>query len=546
MHPERIGPYVIDKKIGSGGMGAVYLGRHETTGEVAAVKVLPASLAREEGFVQRFNREIEAMQKVSSPYIVKLFESGVDGETYYYSMEYVDGETLTARLRRDRKIEWPQAVELALQICLALKAAHDAGVIHRDLKPSNLLLATDGTCKLTDFGVAQVFATNRLTVTGGVIGTAEYMSPEQAQGHRATKRSDLYSLGAVLYVMLTGRPPFTGTTTVEILQKHRYGQFDRVARYVPDIPRWLDELVSQLLEKAPEKRPPDALVLSRQLREALRRSTEQDVSETLVSVAGIGEGETQALAADGGFGPTFMRDMVRAEIEQATVQTPLQKLADNTWVLLTALVLLIATPVAIYRWSSSLTDDEKFERGVALMDESPGSDWIAARDQYFLPLIESDAAAWTPKVQPYLDDVEAYEMERELLKRRRRNATPQDEFERLLLGIRAAWEAGDLRGAERDLHAAKVVAAVDQERSRFAPLIDRWLLQLTDELPDDQQLSEFLAGQQAVIAKEREKRPEVAEQLREALMILYRDDPAALEKLTAPTSEQSPSETKTE
>lgn len=537
MHPERIGPYVIDKKIGSGGMGAVYLGRHETTGDVVAVKVLPASLAREEGFVQRFNREIEAMQKVSSPYIVKLFESGVDGETYYYSMEYVDGETLTACLRRDRKIEWPQAVEIALQICLALKAAHDAGVIHRDLKPSNLLLATDGTCKLTDFGVAQVFATNRLTVTGGVIGTAEYMSPEQAQGHRATKRSDLYSLGAVLYVMLTGRPPFTGTTTVEILQKHRYGQFDRVARYVPDIPRWLDELVSQLLEKAPEKRPPDALVLSRQLREALRRSSEQDVGETLVSVAGMDEGETQSLAADGGFGPTFMRDMVRAEIEQATAQTPLQKLADNTWVLVTALMLLIATPVAVYRWTSSLTDDEKFERGVALMDESPGSNWIAARDQYFLPLIESDAPTWTPRVRPYLDDVEAYEMERELLKRRRRNATPQDEFERLLLGIRAAWEAGDLRGAERDLHAAKVVAAVDQERSRFAPLIDRWLQQLAEELPDNQQLSEFLARQQAVIAKEHQQRPEVAEQLREALLILYRDDPAALEKLSAPSNE---------
>jgi serine/threonine-protein kinase len=256
------------------------------------------------------------------------------------------------------------------------------------------------------------------------------------------------------------------------------------------------------------------------------------------------EGETQALEAEVGFGPTFMRDMVRAEIEHATVQTPLQKLADNTWVLLTALVLLIATPVAIYRWSSSLTDDEKFERGVALMDEAPGSNWLAARDQFFLPLVESDAETWTPKVQPYLDDVEAYELERELLKRRRRNATPQDEFERLLLGIRAAWEAGDLRGAERDLHAAKVVAAVDQERSRFAPLIDRWLQQLTEELPDDKQLSEFLASQQAVIAKEREQRPAVAEQLRAALMILYRDDPAALEKLTQPTSKQSPAEVK--
>ncbi|MCL4129981.1 UNVERIFIED_CONTAM: hypothetical protein GTU68_042114, partial [Idotea baltica] len=189
-------------------MGTVYLGRHTETDRLVAVKVLPASMAREEGFIARFNREIAAMQKMQSSHIVELYESGEDNGTYYYAMEYVPGETLTERLHRDKRIPWRESIEIGVQICKALKAAHNTGIVHRDLKPSNLLLDPEGNVKLTDFGIAQVFASSKLTVTGGVLGTAEYMSPEQAQGTRANKQSDIYSLGAVLYVMLTGRPPF--------------------------------------------------------------------------------------------------------------------------------------------------------------------------------------------------------------------------------------------------------------------------------------------------------------------------------------------------
>ncbi|MEX2288499.1 MAG: serine/threonine-protein kinase, partial [Planctomycetaceae bacterium] len=293
LQPERVGPYVIESKIGAGGMGTVYHGRHAETGDEAAVKVLPASLAREEGFVARFFREIEALKKLVDPHVVRLYESGVDGETYYYAMEYIDGETLTARLRREKRIPWRETIEIAIEICAALKAAHDAGVVHRDLKPSNLLLARDGSVKLTDFGVAQIFAENRLTVTGGIIGTAEYMSPEQAQGKRATKKSDLYSLGAVMYVMLTGRPPFRGKSTLDVIQQQRYGQFDRPRRMVPEIPSWLDEIVVQLLEKDPEKRFADAYVLMRRLQEVLRKVELSD-----------GDDETRASGARGGTGPT--------------------------------------------------------------------------------------------------------------------------------------------------------------------------------------------------------------------------------------------------
>ncbi|MCH8829427.1 MAG: serine/threonine protein kinase, partial [Planctomycetes bacterium] len=141
--PERIGPFVIERRIGSGGMGTVYLGKHVESGQEVAVKLLPSSMAREGGFVARFEREINALKKLTNPHVVELYESGSHEETFYYAMEYVDGETLADRLRREKRIEWRTVVDYAIQICSALKAAHDAGIIHRDLKPSNLLIAKD-------------------------------------------------------------------------------------------------------------------------------------------------------------------------------------------------------------------------------------------------------------------------------------------------------------------------------------------------------------------------------------------------------------------
>ncbi|MBV10095.1 MAG: serine/threonine protein kinase, partial [Rubinisphaera sp.] len=181
MIPEKIGSYSIEKKIGSGGMGTVYLGKHIETGERAAVKVLPASLAREDGFVMRFTREVEAMKALKNKHVVEVYENGIEGdETYYYAMEYVEGVPLSKYIRDNGRITWQDVIDYSVQICQALKAAHDAGIVHRDLKPSNLILTDDKQIKLLDFGVAQVFASSKLTKTGGIIGTAEYMSPEQA------------------------------------------------------------------------------------------------------------------------------------------------------------------------------------------------------------------------------------------------------------------------------------------------------------------------------------------------------------------------------
>jgi serine/threonine-protein kinase len=265
-------------------------------------------------------------------------------------------------------------VQYSLQICLALKAAHDAGIIHRDLKPSNLLLDKDNNVKLTDFGVAQVFAAGRLTMTGGIIGTAEYMSPEQAHGKRATKKSDLYSLGAVMFTMLTCRPPFVGKTTLEVIHKHKYGTFDKPGRYVEGIPRRLEEIICQLLEKEPDERFPDALVLSKRLEEVLRRADVADQEETRVQDSGSTPnvhsaevhvaGESRNLVNE--LGGTFVRDMVRADIERTLDGSAFSKFFNNTWVLLATFLLLIAGGIAWFRMMNSDSEAPDFNEIQAL------------------------------------------------------------------------------------------------------------------------------------------------------------------------------------
>jgi serine/threonine protein kinase len=341
MHPDRIGPYLIDKRIGAGGMGNVYLGRHEQTGAIVAVKELPASLAREEGFVLRFNREIEAMRKLNCPNIVKFFDNGTDGELYYYAMEYVDGENLTTRLRREKRIPWLEAIEISRQICAGLKHAHDVGVVHRDLKPSNLMLGKVGIVKITDFGVAQIFAADRLTSTGGSIGTAEFMSPEQVIGSRVDKRSDLYSLGAVLYTMIVGQPPFIGPTASDIMQKQRFARFDPPKNYVPEIPPGLNDLICQLLEKEPEKRPPDAFVTSKRLQEVINRAKLLDSRDkSLPGDATRVDPDTEVDPISG----TLVRDLLRLDgSASGNDQPPLLTHAfSNIWSILGAMCLIMA------------------------------------------------------------------------------------------------------------------------------------------------------------------------------------------------------------
>jgi serine/threonine protein kinase len=275
MKIEKLGPYRIERQIGKGGMGAVYIATYEGSGSGAgtrvAVKALAPQLAMEEGFRERFEAEIESLKKLNHEGIVRLYGYGEQDGILFYSMELVEGTSLEEEINKGRRFDWKSTLQIGTQVCRALKHAHDHGVVHRDIKPANLLLTKDGKIKIADFGIARLFGGSQLTTAGGVLGTADYMSPEQADGRPVTEKCDQYSLGGVMYALLAGRPPFRAKTMPEMLQMQRFAEPEPVRRYAPETPEQLDRLISQLLSKEPENRFPNVLVLGRHM-EAMERA----------------------------------------------------------------------------------------------------------------------------------------------------------------------------------------------------------------------------------------------------------------------------------
>jgi serine/threonine-protein kinase len=261
------GRYELEEVIGRGGMGTVYRARDRVLGREVAVKLLPEALAAADPVrLARFEREARATASLSHRGVVAVYDAGVDDSTRYIVMELVTGRDLAAVMREQAPLEPGRAAEIAAEIAEALAAAHAAGVIHRDVKPANVMIARDGRARLLDFGVARSTGSTQLTQVSSILGTASYMAPEQASGKRADERSDIYSLGCLLYAMLTGRPPFTGDTAAAIAHQ----QIDRApspARKLnPSVPADLDALLLTMLAKEPKSRPASAAELALSLR----------------------------------------------------------------------------------------------------------------------------------------------------------------------------------------------------------------------------------------------------------------------------------------
>lgn len=276
--PNTLGPYRVEAKLGQGGMGTVYRGVHIKTGQRVAIKVLAGSMSDQPRFRRRFAAEIETLKKLNHPNIVRLIGYGENEGQLFYSMELVEGPSLLEHLRKVKRLDWDTTIGYGVEICAALKHAHDFGVIHRDLKPANLLIEPEGRIKLTDFGIAKLFGASEQTAAGSVLGTADYMAPEQATGGQPTQRTDLYSLGSLLYACLVGRPPFGGRNLTQVVYGLKHETPAPLDLVLPDVPPELAELVHELLEKNPEDRPPTALVVGKRLaamRAGLRKRGEQ-------------------------------------------------------------------------------------------------------------------------------------------------------------------------------------------------------------------------------------------------------------------------------
>lgn len=272
--------YQIIKSIGEGGMANVYLAYDTILDRNVAVKVLRGDLANDEKFVRRFQREALSASSLSNPNIVEVYDVGEDNGEYYIVMEYVEGKHLKALLKKRGKLTVPEVIDIALQITNGLSVAHDSYIIHRDIKPQNILILENGLIKITDFGIAVAMNATQLTQTNSVMGSVHYLPPEQASGKGATLQSDIYSIGILMYELLTGKLPFRGDNAVEIALKHLKEPMPSIRDELPDIPQSVENIILRATAKNPKNRYSDAREMHEDLKTCLDESRANELKIT--------------------------------------------------------------------------------------------------------------------------------------------------------------------------------------------------------------------------------------------------------------------------
>jgi serine/threonine-protein kinase len=281
------GRYKVLSRLGAGGMADVFLAEDLQLGRKVAVKLLHRRFAEDPDFVERFRREAQAAAGLQHPNVVSVYDRGAYDGTYYIAMEYLPGRSLKQLIRQDAPLDPIQAIDLATQILRAARFAHRRGVIHRDLKPHNVIVDDGGHAKVTDFGIARAGASD-MTETGSIMGTSQYLSPEQAQGLSVGATSDLYSVGIVLYEMLTGRVPFDAESAVTIALKHVAEAPPPPSHYNPSIPPELEQVILWTLNKNPQDRPTDADQLITVLEQVKDAIASRERGQQTASMAALG------------------------------------------------------------------------------------------------------------------------------------------------------------------------------------------------------------------------------------------------------------------
>jgi serine/threonine-protein kinase len=404
---EKLGSYKIEGTLGVGAMGVVYKARHETTGRAAAVKVINKDVAQRGKTFERFQREAEILKQFRHSNIVRFLALGRYQGTSYIAMEFIPGRTLEQVLNERGPLPWKLVVELGIQMCSALHYAHEHGVVHRDLKPSNLMVTDSGAVKLTDFGIAKDLDKTALTATGRTLGTAAYMAPEQIRGTpEVSHKTDLYALGVVLYQMLTGRPPFEGASPVVLMHCHMNERAPRPSAKVAEIPRALDDLVVQLMAKAPPDRPWDAAAAGQ-------------VLETIREKAGRGETVAMVWPTADGAGdlpPTRSTDAVKKPRKSGRSKGPADSEAGRKrrrleTAGLVAALFAIGGLIAYLVWPPGR--EPLFQQAEKLMASDDRHKWDEALKDYIEPLdarfpdnpYKPQTKAWRDKIA--LADAEA-------------------------------------------------------------------------------------------------------------------------------------------
>ena len=336
--------YEIIEKIGSGGMAIVYKAKDLLLNRIVAIKILHEQFTADEEFVRRFRREAQSAASLSHANIVSIYDVGKDGETEYIVMEHIEGQNLKDIIRNYAPLSTEQTLELGIQIAEAIRHAHEHHIIHRDIKPHNILVTEDGRIKVTDFGIARAVSAATMTHTGDIVGSVHYLSPEQARGIQTNEQSDLYSLGIILYELLTGKVPYDGETPISIALKHLQELAVPPSKLNARVSPALENLVMRAIAKSPDQRYATAKDLLQDLRKVQAGlpvdktvDEDQDLESTRVH-SSLRAGVNSALASE------------EKEAGRKKAKVPLFR-RRWPWVALLALVIIIGgTGIALSKW----------------------------------------------------------------------------------------------------------------------------------------------------------------------------------------------------
>ena len=244
--------YEIVNKIGTGGMSDVYKAKDHTLGRFVAIKVLKPEFSEDVNFVTKFRTEAQSAAGLEHPNIVNIYDVGSENGMHYIVMEYVEGITLKTYIEKKGQLTFKEAVSIAIQVGRGIEAAHNKGIIHRDIKPQNIIISTEGKVKVTDFGIARAATSN--TISSDVMGSVHYASPEQARNGFVDGKSDIYSLGIVMYEMVTGQAPYDGENNVAVALQHIQGNMTPPSQINPDIPRSVEQIILKCSQRKPDLR----------------------------------------------------------------------------------------------------------------------------------------------------------------------------------------------------------------------------------------------------------------------------------------------------
>ncbi|MBR5127480.1 MAG: Stk1 family PASTA domain-containing Ser/Thr kinase, partial [Roseburia sp.] len=290
------GMYIADRyevvgKVGAGGMSDVYKALDHTLGRNVAIKVLKAEFSEDMNFVTKFRTEAQSAAGLEHPNIVNIYDVGSESEFHYIVMEYIEGITLKTYIEKKGQLSFKEATSIAIQVGRGIEAAHNKGIIHRDIKPQNIIISTEGKVKVTDFGIAKAATTN--TISSDVMGSVHYSSPEQARNGFVDGKSDIYSLGIVMYEMITGRVPFDGDSTVAVAIQHLQEEMESPKTYAPELPISMEKIILKCTQKNPDRRYENMTALLSDLRKSLISP-----DEDFVVIAPIPQDKTRIIGAD--------------------------------------------------------------------------------------------------------------------------------------------------------------------------------------------------------------------------------------------------------